>query len=264
MSIAVIMASPRKKDSYKICREIESLVKKSDLDYIYLSEMNIEDCRGCDLCFKKSENLCPSNDDVKLIRDKLLSSQAIIIASPVYAYQVTASMKRLIDRLSYLFHRQELVGKGVLLVVTSEGGGHNQVIKYLSMTANGWALNVVGKLTIISPMFFKAERLNSTWGYNEKYARKKHNEIAKASSNLEEYIYSNDLKTPTYSDIFMFNCLRSKTYTSQADYDYWKNKGWLKSYYYYETKLSFLKKIFGKCMCMIVDLASRKIENRIT
>jgi hypothetical protein len=54
---------------------------------------------------------------------------------------------------------------------------------------------------------------------------------------LSEYIYT------SYYDIFMFNCLRTKTFTSKADYDFWKEKAWLNSdYFYYSNSILTLSK----------------------
>lgn len=266
MRISVIMGSPRKRDTYRICKEIESNFTQDDLefDYIYLNEYNIKDCKGCDLCFKKSEKLCPCDDDLSVIQSKLIQSNGIVFASPVYAYQVPGAMKRLIDRLSYLFHRQVFVGVPAVLVVSSEGGGHNQVSKYLHMTATGWGCDVVGQISLISPMYFEDAKANSAWGYNEGYALKKKAELSKICSAFQESVLSKTLKVPSYKSIFMFNCLRSKTYTSQADHDYWKEKGWLDSDYFYESELRIVKRVFSKVMKSGIDLASRRIANRIT
>lgn len=110
MKVIVLMGSPRKRDSYNVCKLIEAKLKKScivEFKYIFLNDYLIQDCKGCDMCFKKSEKLCPCKDDLYKIKDKLLNANGIIVASPVYAYQVPAPLKRLIDSLSYLFHRQE-------------------------------------------------------------------------------------------------------------------------------------------------------------
>jgi multimeric flavodoxin WrbA len=112
MKIVVIMGSPRKKDSYEICKKIEkeliSLDNEAEFDYIYLSKQNIQDCKGCCICFQKSELGCPCrNDDLNSMKERIFSADGLIIASPVYAYQITAQLKRFIDRMSYQFHRQE-------------------------------------------------------------------------------------------------------------------------------------------------------------
>jgi multimeric flavodoxin WrbA len=266
MKIVILMGSPRKQDSYNVCKEIEARLDSinTSFEYIFLKDYKIKECRGCGVCFQKNENLCPCNDDLFKIRQKLIHADGIILATPVYAYQIPAPLKRIIDRLAFLFHRQELVGKPTLIVVTSDGGGHRQVSKYMKMTVSGWACNLIGIINIISPMYFKNRKDNSAWGYNERY----HNKISLMSEKLtrkfKETIENKVTKIPSFYEIFMFNCLRTKTFTSQVDYDFWKENNWLSSYYFYDTRLNPLKKIFGIILRKSVNLLSRRLKNKIS
>lgn len=266
MRIVILMGSPRKHDSFNVCKEIEARLgnKNINYDYIFLKDYEIQDCRGCGLCFKKSENLCPCNDDLNVIREKLLEADGIIFATPVYAYQVPAPLKRIIDRMSFLFHRQELVGKPALIVVTSDGGGHKQVNKYMKMTASGWACDLIGIINIISPMYFKDRGESSAWVYNEGYHHKTYLRIEKLAHKFKQTLESQVIKTPSYYDIFMFNCLRTKTFTSNADYDFWNEKDWLNSYYFYDAKINPLKKLFGATLRLIINLVGRRLKNKIS
>lgn len=266
MKIVILMGSPRKQDSLKVCKEIEGRLgtKNISYDYIFLKDYEIQDCKGCGLCFKKSEKLCPCKDDLTIIRDKLLEADGIIFATPVYAYQVPAPLKRIIDRMSFLFHRQELVGKPAMIVVTSDGGGHKQVSKYVKMTASGWACDLIGIINVISPMYFNEGKNNSSWGYNEGYHNKTNLRIQKLTEKFKQAIESKTRKIPSYYDIFMFNCLRTKTFTSKADYDFWKEKAWLNSDYFYDTKMNPLKKLFGAGLRLIIDLMGKRFKIKIT
>ncbi|WP_324825952.1 flavodoxin family protein [Sinanaerobacter sp. ZZT-01] len=72
------------------------------MNNIFLGELHIEDCRGCMLCFQEGESSCPCRDDLNDLKKRLFSADGLIVTSPVYAYQVTAQLKRFIDRMSYL------------------------------------------------------------------------------------------------------------------------------------------------------------------
>jgi len=239
-------------------------ISNVDYDYIFLKDYEVQDCRGCGLCFTKSEKLCPCKDDLSIIREKLIAADGIVFATPVYAYQVPAPLKRIIDRMAFLFHRQELVGIPALIVVTSDGGGHKQVSQYMKMTATGWGCNLIGTINIISPMYFEDKKDSSVWGYDGSYHNKIASTIEKITDRFKEMIESQVLKIPSLYEIFMFNCLRSRTFTSQADYDFWNEKGWLSSHYFYDTKLNPLKKTFGTTLRAIVDLAGRRLKNKIS
>lgn len=258
MKIAVLMGSPRKKDGYRICNEIEKQINQRNdsmvFDYIYIKDHNVMDCMGCCLCFQKSESDCPcGGDDVNSIKKRLISADALIIASPVYAYHVTGQLKRLIDRLSYLFHRQEMVGKPVIIVVTTDGSGSKQVFDYLKMTVSGWGLDLVGDLQITSPLFFDNREPKGVFNYSPKYHEKNHKKLVSVSTRLLDRMKSPQKRIPSFYDIFMFNCLRSKTYTSKADYAYWDQKGWMTMDYFYDVPLNPIKRIFGIMMKGIIQ-----------
>lgn len=265
MKIVILIGSPRKKDSFNICEKIGFVLgdKNVQLDYIFLNDYKIQDCKGCSMCFKKSEKLCPCNDDLNLIRKKLIQAEGIIFATPVYAYQIPAPLKRIIDRMAFLFHRQQLVGIPAIIVVTSDGGGYKEVSKYMKMTVSGWGCNLIGTINVISPMYYENKKDTSAWGYDESYHNKIDSNIKRISNRFRENIENDTIKSPSFYDLFMFNCLRSKTFTSKADYDFWNKKGWLNSSYFYDVKLNVFKKIFGNTLRIMIDFAGRKLKNKV-
>lgn len=263
MNVLVVLGSPRKKDSYLICKEIEHELEKYDstinVEYLQLSGSNIMECKGCSICFQKSELLCPcKEDDIPLIMEKMKKADAIIISSPVYAYQVTGQMKKFIDRLSYLFHRQELCGKPVVILITTDGGGSKQVYKYLKMTVSGWAMDLIGNIQIISPMYFENREPKGVFEYDKNTYLKGQKNIRNISKKLYETLSQHNKKVPSYYDIFMFNCLRTKIYTSSADRRYWKDKGWIEAPYFYDVEMNPLKNLFGRVMKGLIHLLVKR------
>lgn len=261
MKVLVLMGSPRKKDSYNVCKIIEekiNLKTEAEFEYLYLKNMNIEDCKGCDLCFNKGEKYCSINDDLKVIKQKMLEADGIIFACPVYAYQVTAPFKRMIDRFSYLFHRQELVGKPALIVVTTGGGGQKQVKDYLKMTVCGWGCNLVNSIEVISPKFFnKAEHINVS---AKKYVDKMSKHINNSANQFFEYMNHKKLPSPSLYSIFMFNALRSKTYFYKADYEFWQERGWLDAEYFYATPINPIYRVLGYITKRMIQASVKKAK----
>lgn len=262
MKVLVLMGSPRKKDGYHICKQIEDQINQREeveFEYVFLKALNIEECRGCDQCFQKGEAHCPIKDDISLIRQKLIDADGIIFASPVYAYQVTGTFKKMVDRLAYLFHRPELVGKPALTVVTTGGGGQKDVSKFLKMTACGWGCNLVDKIEVISSMFFYEKGKNSF--FRQKYHDRVSDGINTTAMNFLTTINSKTLPTPGFYNIYMFNGLRSKTFTSTADRIYWESKGWLDAAYYYETKINPVKRLFGYSLDYLIKSMWKKMQS---
>ena len=257
MNIVVFNGSPRMKDGYRITKKIHeqmNMLKKVDLEYINIKEFEVKECIGCMQCFERGENLCPLKDDVLMIKEKLIKADGIIFISPVYACQITGTMKRVIDRMSFMFHRPELVGKPAINIVTTGGGGQNPTQKYLKLTACGWGCNLVGNLSVVSPLYFE----NSEY-FSPNYFNKINKQIDKLTDEFYKSILSPKNPVPTFYDLFMFHGLKSKTFISKADYDFWKEKGWLKGSYYYETRLNPLKWLFGVIMDYMIGMTMKKV-----
>lgn len=162
--------------------------------------------------------------------------------------------------MSYLFHRQEFVGKPALTVITTGGGGLKTTKSYLKMTACGWGCHLVGEITIISPQFFKTVKdQSSPFEYNRKYHDKKLHRIQKISKSFEQALLTKELPVPSFYDIFLFQCLRSKTFVSEVDCEFWKKKGWPDSLYFYESQMSPVKIIFARIMKAYINRAARQI-----
>lgn len=263
MNIVVFTGSPRKKDSYRVIKTIESeMAKDADVrfEFIHMNELSINDCAGCMQCFRKGEEYCPVKDDIAGISEKLTAADGIIFASPVYAQQISGMMKRAVDRLSYMFHRPRLIAKPALTVTTTEGGGAKPTQKYLRLIAGGWGCNIVDSLSVIAPFYFEKSEF-----YDESYAKSAHAKMQKAAQRFASVIQSGEKPVPSFYDIYMFNGMRSKTFLSKADYDYWEKQGWLNSEYYYPTRLGPMKKLFGRTLsAMIKGMAKRYMKQKET
>lgn len=260
MKVLVIMGSPRKKDGYQVCQMIEEKLnglQKVEFEYVNVNKLQIGECKGCEQCLLKGEGSCPLKDDAELLRKKMQEADGILFNSPVYACHVTASLKKVIDRFSYLFHRPELIGKPAITVVTTAGGGAKVTTKYLKMTAIGWGCQCVGNIEVVGPMMFEGR-----WGgqyANEKYKTKKDKQIDQVTHEFYRALTQEQLPKPSFYEIYMFNGLKSKTITSKADYAYWESKGWLKSEYYYKTDIGLVKRLFGWSLSQIIESVSGRM-----
>ena len=69
---------------------------------IYLIDRHIEFCTNCRVCTQQegdSRGRCLLDDDIKELLDEIERSDAIVLASPMNFWTVTAVMKRFIERL---------------------------------------------------------------------------------------------------------------------------------------------------------------------
>ena len=96
---------------------------------LVVSDYHVDPCRACDVCHRTGT--CPIKDDFARFKDSLLAADGIILASPNYLSSVSAQLKAVMDRCCGLLHCQALRGKYSAAIVTSGGGGQEQVQEYI-------------------------------------------------------------------------------------------------------------------------------------
>ncbi len=66
----------------------------------HLNTLTIRGCQACYSCRRQgNEGTCAIKDDMHQILDDVLSAHAVVLASPVYMWQMTAQAKLFTDRL---------------------------------------------------------------------------------------------------------------------------------------------------------------------
>ena len=99
-NVLILSASPRKGGNSDIlCDEFKKGAEKAgnSVEKIFLRDKKISPCVACYYC-KDHEGKCAINDDMAYIIDRIMKSDVIVMASPVYFYSVNAQIKALIDR----------------------------------------------------------------------------------------------------------------------------------------------------------------------
>lgn len=99
MKYLAIMGSIRKNKNTDIALDafLEGISNSGDTyEKLYLKDLNIKDCTGCDNCSKTGE--CIFNDDMEKIYYGMDNYDGIIIAAPIYFNSVNSLTKTMIDR----------------------------------------------------------------------------------------------------------------------------------------------------------------------
>jgi multimeric flavodoxin WrbA len=100
-NILIILGSPRKNgNSTILAKQLADGVKASngDADLVFLQDLKIAPCSACDACIKNPDRKCIINDDMQLLYPKIKQADAIVFASPIYWFNISAQMKLFIDR----------------------------------------------------------------------------------------------------------------------------------------------------------------------
>ncbi|MBU5483806.1 flavodoxin family protein [Clostridium sp. MSJ-11] len=103
MKITIFNGSPKGKFSATniMVEEFLADVKNNfkSFENIFLTEKNINTCKGCFSCWVKTPGKCIIKDDMEELLNKYISSDYVVFASPLYVDNVTGIMKKFFDRL---------------------------------------------------------------------------------------------------------------------------------------------------------------------
>ncbi|MBN1933466.1 MAG: flavodoxin family protein [Anaerolineae bacterium] len=121
--VLVFLGSPRKRaNSTLLADQIAAGAQAagSGVETFGLHEMDIRPCRACEGCHRPNSKGCVIDDDMQALYPKLREADALVIASPVYWFTVSAQTKLLMDRWYALEGPQgsALRGKRIAIALT--------------------------------------------------------------------------------------------------------------------------------------------------
>jgi multimeric flavodoxin WrbA len=97
--VLVFKGSPRENGNSSTLADRAAQGAKStgaEVEIFFLHRMDIRPCDACDTCHETG--VCVLKDDMQVIYPKLSQADAIIIASPIYWFTMSAQTKLFIDR----------------------------------------------------------------------------------------------------------------------------------------------------------------------
>jgi multimeric flavodoxin WrbA len=99
--VVILLGSPRKNgNSAALAREIARGAESqgAHVESFYLQGMKIAPCSACEACHRPGSKGCVIKDDMQAIYPKLAAADAIVFASPIYWFTVSAQTKLAMDR----------------------------------------------------------------------------------------------------------------------------------------------------------------------
>ncbi len=137
MKVVAIVGSPHVKGntSYLVDEALKELASQGiETEKISLAECAIAPCQGHEKC--DTFQVCKIKDDAPEVIRKFNEADAVILASPVYFYDITAQMKAFIDRNFFSFtHDTKKKAKYAGLIAIGGGDGAEQTINTLKRFA---------------------------------------------------------------------------------------------------------------------------------
>ena len=121
--VLVILGSPRKKgNSSTLAARISRGAKSAgaEVETLFLQDLKISPCRGCDTCQTHDSKGCATKDDMQKIYPKLIRANAWVIASPVYWFTMSAQTKIFMDRCYALpaYAKNPFAGKRIAIAMS--------------------------------------------------------------------------------------------------------------------------------------------------
>lgn len=121
--VLVLLGSPRRKgNSAILADQITKGAKsgKAKVKTIFLQGKNIAPCKACLSCQEKDSKGCSIQDDMQDIYLKLIESDAWVIASPVYWFNMSGQTKIFMDRCFGLpaYQHDPFRGKRIAIAMT--------------------------------------------------------------------------------------------------------------------------------------------------
>jgi multimeric flavodoxin WrbA len=98
--VLILAGSPRKGgNSDLLCDQFLLGAQDAghEVEKIYVTDREIAYCTGCGVCFEQKSG-CAQKDDMTDILEMMINADIIVMATPVYFYNMNGQMKTLIDR----------------------------------------------------------------------------------------------------------------------------------------------------------------------
>ena len=116
--VLILSASPRKGgNSDLLCDQFMKGARESgnQVEKIFIQDKRINFCLGCMAC-QQNGGKCSQNDDMGEILEKMVPADVLVMATPIYFYNMDAQLKVLIDRSCARY--QEISDKKAYLITT--------------------------------------------------------------------------------------------------------------------------------------------------
>ena len=119
-----------------------------DVEKVSLVGKEMKFCIGCLSC--GTTHKCCIKDDVPAIMDKVLNSDVVVWATPIYYYEMSGQMKTLIDRMNAMYPKDYHFRDIYLLTTAAEE--EEETPRRAEMGLTGW-IDCFGKSSLKGHLF---------------------------------------------------------------------------------------------------------------
>jgi multimeric flavodoxin WrbA len=135
--VLIISSSPRAKgNSARLAQSFAEGARSAGnkVEFVSLHDKQIGFCKGCFACQKTQR--CVIHDDADVIREKMLTADVLVFATPIYYYEMSGQLKTMLDRGNPLFTADYAFRD--IYVLTTAAEDEEQTPKRAEAGLTGW------------------------------------------------------------------------------------------------------------------------------
>jgi multimeric flavodoxin WrbA len=138
LNILALVGSPRLggNTNFLVDQALEEAAELgAETEKIILSQYDVKPCLGHDECSDLDQ--CVQRDDTAWILDKFCKADGVVLATPVYYYNVSAQLKAFMDRNYFLYtHNRKSQARAVGIIIVAEAEGIEDALHALKRFIN--------------------------------------------------------------------------------------------------------------------------------
>jgi multimeric flavodoxin WrbA len=230
MKVTIINGNMRHGSTWHCVQEIIGQLQRweqVDITEFFLPRDLPQFCNGCFSCIYNGETTCPHDESMMPIVKGLVDADLIVLASPVYGFDVSGQMKAFIDHLCFMWmsHRPnaDMFRKIGLTVTTSAGAGLGHTTKTMKNSLVFWGLKRV--------YAFKFPVSAMKWDdVSEKNKQKIERKAGKLAAQIYRAVkHSSSSPNPLFRSFFfrLMKGMQKKNDWNMTDRNHWEKMGWL-------------------------------------
>ena len=129
MKITVLNGSPRKQNTDAMVEAFTEAAQAAghEVEVLKVAHMNIAGCKACEYCHGKGEGTCIQKDDMEKVIPAYQDADAVVFASPIYYFTMTAQIEAAIQRV-YCIGKPPKAQKAALILSSGSAGTHDGAI----------------------------------------------------------------------------------------------------------------------------------------
>ena len=145
MKITVLAGSPRKVNTKAMVEAFVAGAEEAghEVTVLDVGKMKIAGCLACEYCHTKGDGACIQKDDMTKVYPALEECDALVIASPVYYFTMTAQIQAAIQRIYAIDHPPKATKAAMMLTSMSPDvydgaiGEYNGILDYMGLEDRG-------------------------------------------------------------------------------------------------------------------------------